>query len=125
VAEIPSQVIAVYKPEVSYAGSDSFQFVAVGPGGTSAPATATIQAVGHAPTARALTATTIDAQIVTINLTDGVADCPFTAATVISVTPADQATARFIEGGAASARTMPWRSRPRPATAAKLQSATR
>lgn len=103
-AEIPGQVIAVYTPEVGYAGSDSFQFVAVGPGGTSAPATATIQVVGRAPTARALTASTIDGQTVTINLTDGVADGPFTAATVVSVTPADQASARIVADGAADAR---------------------
>lgn len=44
----PGQVIAVYTPEANYQGADSFQFVAVGPGGTSTPATVAIVAGGPA-----------------------------------------------------------------------------
>ena len=90
--------------QIAKFGRIPFQFVAVGPGGSSAPATATVQVVGRAPTARALSASTVDGQTVTIDLTDGVADGPFTAATVVSITPADQATARIVEGGTADAR---------------------
>ncbi|WP_295562163.1 autotransporter domain-containing protein, partial [uncultured Sphingomonas sp.] len=102
---VPSQVIAVYTPEAGYHGTDTFQYVAVGPGGTSTPATATIQVVGTAPAARAITASAIDGQPVSIDLTAAASGGPFTAATVTSVSPADQATATIVAGGTADART--------------------
>ncbi|KTW04759.1 Ig-like domain-containing protein, partial [Sphingomonas sanguinis] len=102
---VPSQVIAVYTPEAGYQGTDTFQYVAVGPGGTSAPATATIQVVGKVPMAQAITAVAIDGQPVSVELTTAATGGPFTAATVTSVSPADQATATIIAGGAANART--------------------
>lgn len=101
----PGQVIAVYTPEANYQGADSFQFVAVGPGGTSIPATVAIEVVGRAPTARAQSASTIDGQPVSVELTAGAADGPFIAATIVSVTPADQAATAIVAGGPADART--------------------
>jgi len=102
---VPSQVIAVYTPEAGYQGTDTFQFVAVGPGGTSAPATATIHVVGTAPTVQTITASAIDGQPVSVDLTAAASGGPFTAATVTSVSPADQATAMIVVGGATDART--------------------
>ena len=101
----PGQVIAVYTPEPNYQGADSFQFVAVGPGGTSAPATVAIEVVGRAPTARAQSAHTIDGQQVSVELTAGATDGPFTDAAIVSVTPADQASTALVAGGTADART--------------------
>ena len=102
---VPSQVVAVYTPEAGYQGTDTFQYVAVGPGGTSAPATATIQVIGAAPTVQPITASAIDGQPVVVDLTTGAAGGPFTAAAVTSVSPADQATATIVAGGTADART--------------------
>ena len=103
--EIPSEVIAVYTPNANYQGPDSFQFVAVGPGGTSAPATVAIQVVGRMPAARAQTTSTIDGQPVSVELTTGATDGPFIDATLGSVSPADQATVKIIPGGTSDART--------------------
>ena len=79
---IPGQVIAVYTPEPGYQGTDTFQYVAVGPGGTSAPATATIQVVGKAPTVTTITASAIDGQPVSVDLTAAASGGPFTAAAI-------------------------------------------
>jgi len=90
-ASIPSQVIAVYTPNADYVGPDSFQFAAIGPGGMSAPATVAIQVIGHAPTALAQKASTIDGQPVSVELTTGAVGGPFTGAAIVSVSPHDQA----------------------------------
>jgi uncharacterized protein YhjY with autotransporter beta-barrel domain len=103
--EIPSQIIAIYTPHEDYAGPDSFQFAAVGPGGTSAPATVTIQVVGRDPTARAHTASTLDGQPVSVNLTTGATEGPFIEATIISITPANEATANIVAEDSAGGRT--------------------
>ncbi|KTW02392.1 hypothetical protein SB4_03555 [Sphingomonas sanguinis] len=102
---IPGQVIAVYTPDVGYQGTDTFQYVAVGPGGTSTPATATIQVVGKVPTAPGLTASAIDGQTASVDLTAAASGGPFTAAAITSVSPADQATATIVAGGTTDART--------------------
>jgi large repetitive protein len=98
-------VIATYAPANGFAGTDTFNFVAVGPGGRSAPATVTITVTGTVPTAAAKTAKAIDNQTVSIELTDGATEGPFTAAAVVSVSPADKATTRIVEGGSATAHT--------------------
>ncbi len=102
---VPSQIVAVYTPEAGYQGTDAFQYVAVGPGGTSAPETVTIQVVGEAPTVQGITVSEADGQPVSIDLTAGASGGPFTAATITSVSPADQATATIVSGGTADART--------------------
>ncbi|MBI1686998.1 autotransporter domain-containing protein, partial [Caulobacter hibisci] len=101
----PSQFVAVYTPDKDFQGVDSFAFVAVGPGGVSAPAVATITVVGRPPTAKALAAATTDGKTVSIELTTGATDGPFTGATLGAVTPADAATVALVQGGTASART--------------------
>ncbi|PVM93686.1 putative Ig domain-containing protein, partial [Caulobacter endophyticus] len=101
----PSQFVAVYTPDKDFQGVDSFAFVAVGPGGVSAPAVATINVVGRPPTAKALTAATTDGKTVSVELTTGATEGPFTGATLGAVTPADAATVALVQGGTASART--------------------
>jgi uncharacterized protein YhjY with autotransporter beta-barrel domain len=93
---------ATYEPNPGYAGKDSFQFVAVGPGGRSVPATVEITVTGQAPTAQAKSASIGDAQTVSVELTEGAIGGPFTAATIDAVSPAEAATARIVQGGTAA-----------------------
>ncbi len=100
-----SQMVAVYTPAPGYHGTDSFQFVAVGIGGTSAPATVQINVEGSPPAARNLTANGIDNQTLSVDLTAGRTDGPFTNAAIVDITPAGKATASIVAGGAEGART--------------------
>jgi uncharacterized protein YhjY with autotransporter beta-barrel domain len=93
---------ATYEPNPGYAGKDSFQFVAVGPGGRSLPATVEITVTGQAPTAQAKSASIGDAQTVSVELTEGAIGGPFTGATIVAVSPAEAATARIVQGGTAA-----------------------
>src|SRR3546814_12097179 len=70
--------------------SDLVQFAAIGPGGRSAPATVTVKVIGSVPVALNKAAATGDGQSVSIDLTDGATAGPFTAATIVSVTPSDE-----------------------------------
>ncbi|MDG2535816.1 Ig-like domain-containing protein [Sphingomonas sp. HITSZ_GF] len=97
-------IIATYTPAVNYAGTDSFAFVAVGPGGTSAPGTVTITVVGQVPIAAPKTATTGDGQMVSVMLTDGAARGPFTGANVVSVLPANSASTAIVATGSGGYR---------------------
>jgi hypothetical protein len=98
-------VSAVYTPNPGYVGPDSFQFVAVGPGGVSAPAMIAIVVLGSPPVAQPKTASTIDDQSVSVDLSAGATGGPFTAAIVASVTPSDQATVAIVQGGSSAAPT--------------------
>ncbi len=82
----------IYTPATDYAGDDTLQYVAIGPGGSSAPATVRIS-VQARPVAPTLSATTVAGGTVTVDLTAQAAGGPFTAATVLSVSPADAGTA--------------------------------
>jgi len=94
-----SPTIATYTPAANYSGTDSFTYVAVGPGGTSAPGTVTITVVGQVPVAAPKTATAGDGQMVSVMLTDGAARGPFTGANVVSVSPASSATTAIVAAG--------------------------
>jgi hypothetical protein len=94
-----ASITATYTPNPGFAGTDSFAFAAVGPGGRSAPATVTIEVLGAAPVARARTARTGDGQSVSVSLTEGAEGGPFTAATIVSLTPANAATATIVAAG--------------------------
>lgn len=98
------RVIAIYTPNSGFVGQDSFQFVAAGKGGVSAPATASIEIVGRVPTVRAIDISGADNQTVVVNLTEGVNDGPFTAASIVNISPADKAQARIIESGSGAQR---------------------
>jgi len=99
-----SPYIATYTPAANYAGTDSFTYVAVGPGGTSAPGTVTITVVGQVPVAAPKTATAGDGQLVSVMLTEGAARGPFTGANVVSVSPANAATTNIVAAGSGSYR---------------------
>ena len=92
-------VMAVYTPALNYVGPDSFSFVAVGPGGRSAPAAVTIQVVGSVPQALPKTADTGDGQRVSVDLTAGAINGPFTGAAVVGMTPADAAVIQVVASG--------------------------
>ncbi|MET3724328.1 Ig-like domain-containing protein [Sphingomonas trueperi] len=92
-------VTAVYTPNVNYSGPDSFSFVAVGPGGRSAPAAVTIQVVAAVPQALPKTAETGDGQRVSVDLTAGALNGPFTGAAVVGMTPADAAVTQVVASG--------------------------
>ena len=94
-----SPYIATYTPAANFAGTDSFTYVAVGPGGTSAPGTVTITVVGQVPVAAPKTASAGDGQMVSVMLTDGAVRGPFTGANVVSVTPANSATTAIAAAG--------------------------
>ncbi|WP_313535284.1 Ig-like domain-containing protein [Sphingomonas sp.] len=97
-------VTAVYTPNLNYVGADSFSFVAVGPGGRSAPAAVTIQVVGAAPQAMPKTAETGDGQRVSVDLTAGALNGPFTAAAVVGMTPADAAVTQVVASGSGASQ---------------------
>ncbi|WP_235580184.1 putative Ig domain-containing protein [Rhodanobacter sp. Soil772] len=75
----------LYTPAANYFGSDIFKYIATGPGGTSAAATASITVIASAiPVATAKNATVLAGQPVTIHAATGASNGPFTAATVVS-----------------------------------------
>ncbi|MGV9009922.1 putative Ig domain-containing protein [Brevundimonas sp.] len=100
-----SLVTAIYTANAGYEGPDSFTFLAVGPGGTSAPATISLNVVGLDPTAPTLTATTEQGRPVTVDLTATATEGPFTDAAIVSITPASAATAILVPGGTVGNRT--------------------
>lgn len=103
-AQALSSVVAVYTPQPGFQGEDRFSFVAAGPGGTSAPATITVNVVGVAPVALDKTVSAGDGAMVSLDLTAGATGGPFTAAAVVSLTPADSATTEIVASGSDAAR---------------------
>ncbi|RYY22626.1 MAG: autotransporter domain-containing protein, partial [Sphingomonadales bacterium] len=99
-----SRTIATYRPAAGYAGVDSFSFYATGPGGRSAAATISVTVVGSVPVTLPKTATTGDGQTVSVELTTGATEGPFTGAAVVSIAPANSATTRIVDSGTGAAR---------------------
>ncbi|MCG7506854.1 putative Ig domain-containing protein [Mesorhizobium retamae] len=81
----------VYTPGASFAGSDQLQYTATGPGGTTAPATVTIN-VRPRPVAVAQNVTTISGKAVVVDLTKDASGGPFTGASLVSVPPSSSGT---------------------------------
>ncbi len=106
--------VAVYTPTPGYQGPDRFTFTAVGPGGSSTFATVDITVKGTAPVAANLVTTTDQNQPVTVDISSGAVGGPFTQAAIVSVSPADSATATLIADGTASARTYRLQIQPSP-----------
>lgn len=74
-----------YTPAQNYFGTDTLQYTATGPGGTSAPATVTVTVnAGPVPVAAAQTATVLAGTTVTLKATDGASNGPFTAVAITS-----------------------------------------
>ncbi|MET3664717.1 putative Ig domain-containing protein [Caulobacter sp. 1776] len=99
------EIVAVYTADKGYVGRDSFTFVAIGPGGVSAPATVNIQVIKSIPTAPILKVKTMGGRKVTVDLTAAAVDGPFLAAALVTTPAASVGTARLIEGGTATAHT--------------------
>ncbi|MGY2736115.1 autotransporter domain-containing protein [Sphingomonas sp. UYP23] len=102
---VATPIIAVYTPRLGYVGTDTFQFVAVGPGGRSAPATVSLTVIGTRPTARPKKAAVGDGQTELVDLTSDATEGPFTGAALVSVSPAESATTAVIEAGPVGTRT--------------------
>jgi hypothetical protein len=111
---VTTPIIAVYTPRLGYVGPDTFQFVAVGPGGRSTPATVSLTIIGTRPTARAKQAAIGDGQTVLIDLTGDATEGPFTAAALLSVSPPDSVTTALIEAGPVGNRTYQLSVTPKP-----------
>ncbi len=94
----------VYTPQAGFSGSDSFRYTATGLGGTSTPATVTVT-VNPLPVAVSRKLTANAGVAVEVDLTEGASGGPFTAATLVSLSPANAGTARIAQlGNGASAR---------------------
>ncbi len=81
----------VYTPAADFDGTDTLQYTATGPGGTSTPATVTIN-VRPLPTPVAQTVTTVSGKAVTVDLTKDAVGGPFTSAALVSVPPPSSGT---------------------------------
>ncbi|MDX1804342.1 MAG: putative Ig domain-containing protein, partial [Alcanivorax sp.] len=76
----------VYTPQGTFFGTDTFTYKATGPGGTSQPATVTVQ-INPLLQAPDLSANAMAGTPVTINLTDKATGGPFTGANLVSISP--------------------------------------
>ena len=88
----------IYTPAAGYSGSDTFTYTAIGPGGTSAPATVSIT-VNPVPVAVSSHVETTAGTVVHVDLTAGATGGPFTAATLVSLSPASSGTATISGSG--------------------------
>ncbi|WP_394663379.1 putative Ig domain-containing protein [uncultured Sphingomonas sp.] len=113
VTETNQRVSATYTPEPGYIGEDSFGYVAIGNGGTSNEARVAITVKGSAPVAPAIKASVTNGQTQIVDLTEGAIGGPFTAATIVSVTPADGVEATLVESGSTGDRRYQLRITPR------------
>jgi hypothetical protein len=96
--------VVTYTPNADTYGADSFTYTATGPGGTSAPATVSLSVAGSAPRVEPQSGSTSDGQMVSIELTRGAAIGPFTAAQLVSVSPADAVTTVITSTGEGAGR---------------------
>ncbi|MBX3565313.1 MAG: autotransporter domain-containing protein, partial [Sphingomonas sp.] len=103
-AQAVGRTIATYRPATGFVGIDTFTFYASGPGGRSAASAISINVVGSPPVAQTKTAATGDGQTVSVELTTGATEGPFTGAAVVSVTPANSATTRIVDSGTGATR---------------------
>jgi uncharacterized protein with beta-barrel porin domain len=81
----------VYTPAASFNGSDTLQYTATGPGGTSAPAAVTIN-VRPVPVPVAQHVTTVSGKAVVVDLTKDAVGGPFTTASLVLVPPPSSGT---------------------------------
>lgn len=88
----------LYTPVAGYSGSDTFTYTATGPGGMSAPATVTVT-VNPLPVAQSRTLNANAGIAIEVELTEGATGGPFTAATLVSLTPAQAGTATIAQQG--------------------------
>jgi uncharacterized protein YhjY with autotransporter beta-barrel domain len=113
VSQANQRITVTYTPELGYVGDDSFGYVAVGAGGTSNEARVAVTVKGAAPVAAAVKASVTNGQTNIVDLTGGSSGGPFTAATIVSVSPADGVDAALVEGGSLGNRSYQLRITPR------------
>ncbi|MGF6418916.1 outer membrane autotransporter protein [Stenotrophomonas sp. AN71] len=89
----------VYTAAADASGAVDFDYTLSNPFGVSAPARISVT-VNPRPVAPALTATAIAGRVVNVDLTSTARGGPFTAANVVSVSPADAGTATIAASGA-------------------------
>ncbi len=89
----------VYSADADASGVVDFEYTLSNPFGASAPARISVT-VNPRPVAPALTATAIAGRVVNVDLTSTARGGPFTAAAVVSVSPADAGTATITASGA-------------------------
>lgn len=82
----------VYTPAATFSGSDTLQYTANGPGGTSAPASVNIE-VDPRPIAASRRIIAIAGTEAIVDLSEGASGGPFTRATLVSLAPASAGTA--------------------------------
>ena len=78
-----------YTSKVGFSGVDTFTYTVSGPGGTSAPAQVQVTVNPQASAAPPKTVTVMAGQAVVVDLTDGATGGPFTAATLVSISPSN------------------------------------
>lgn len=89
----------VYSADADASGVVDFEYTLSNPFGASAPARISVT-VNPRPVAPALTATAIAGRVVNVDLTSSARGGPFTAAAVVSVSPADAGSATITASGA-------------------------
>ncbi|CAM5484998.1 hypothetical protein MAUB1S_08134 [Mycolicibacterium aubagnense] len=87
-----SGFVITYTPAATFSGTDTFDYVANGPGGASVPATVTVT-VDPLPVPASQSVSAVAGQPTIINLARMAAGGPFKAATLISVAPENAGTA--------------------------------
>jgi outer membrane autotransporter protein len=92
----------IYTANAGFSGSDTFRYTASGPGGTSAPALVTIT-INPVPTALSRTVNAAAGVPVVVDLTQGANGGPFTAATLVQLTPSTSGTATIAQIGSGTA----------------------
>jgi uncharacterized protein YhjY with autotransporter beta-barrel domain len=103
-AAAPRRYVATYTRAPNYAGPDSFTYRAIGPGGSSPAATVRVQVLMAAPTAAPLQVSVLAGRTITIDLSGAASNGPFTAGSLVSVTPSGAGDATLVEGGTAGDR---------------------
>jgi hypothetical protein len=108
-----ARITATYVPNPGYRGTDSFTYVALGPGGRSAAAAVIFEVVGSVPKAASLRASAYDGQRLLVDISGRAAEGPFMGASVVSISPAAAADVSIVETGAGTARTYALQIEPR------------
>lgn len=102
-AAVVSGFDVMYTANPDFVGTDTFTYTLTGPGG-SAQATVTVT-VGAIPVARSRSLHAVAAVPMDIDVTEGATGGPFTAATLVTIIPANSATADIaLVGSGANAR---------------------
>jgi hypothetical protein len=98
------RIAATYSPDEGYRGPDSFRFVAIGAGGTSAPGTVLLNVLGPRPSARSLHVSALAGQTLRVDLTAHATNGPFGDAAILSTSPTTSADVQLVREDDAGTR---------------------